>query len=86
MSSQIKIPTKESDIVELKTISDNNLPKNIWEQISAFSNGEYRDLNNMTEVGDDRKAKRELVRMVDLDLLKKAGARRNRKYISSGTV
>ena len=53
---------------------------------TGISNGEYRDLNNMTEVGDDRKAKRELVRMVDLGLLKKAGARRNRKYIASSTT
>lgn len=53
---------------------------------TGISNGEYRDLNNMTEVGDDRKAKRELVRMVDLGLLKKAGARRNRKYIAPGTI
>ena len=40
----------------------------------------------MIEVGDDRKAKRELVRMVDLGLLKKTGARRNRKYIASTAI
>jgi len=43
---------------------------------AGISNNEYRELNNMADVGDDRKAKRELVRMVDAGLLQKAGARR----------
>ena len=40
MSNQTEIPTKESDIVELKTASNNSLPKDIWEPISAFSNAD----------------------------------------------
>src|SRR5690606_22665536 len=47
----------------------------------GISNGEYRELNNMTEVGDDRKANSELVRMVKLGILQKIGADRNRRYI-----
>jgi ATP-dependent DNA helicase RecG len=48
---------------------------------TGISNGEYRDLNNMTAVGDDRRANSELVRMVSLDILQKIGANRNRRYI-----
>lgn len=49
--------------------------------ILGISNGEYRELNNMTGVGHDRKAKTELVRMVSLGLLKKVGEDRNRRYV-----
>lgn len=49
---------------------------------TGINNNEYRELNNMMDVGDDRKAKRELVRMVDVGLLQKVGARRNRRYVS----
>ena len=48
---------------------------------TGISNGEYRELNNMTEVGDDRRANSELVRMVKLGILQKVGADRNRRYI-----
>jgi len=36
----MEMPTRESDIVEFKTISDSNLPKDLWEAISAFSNAD----------------------------------------------
>lgn len=47
----------------------------------GISNSNYREINNMSGVGDDRRAKNELVRMVSLGILKKVGAKRNRRYI-----
>ena len=47
----------------------------------GVSNSEYREINSMNAVGDDRKAKRELARLVDIGILQKIGARRNRKYM-----
>lgn len=48
---------------------------------NGVCNSEYRKLNNMDNVGDDRRANTELVRMVDLKILQKIGANRNRRYI-----
>lgn len=53
---------------------------------TGINNNEYRQLNNMADVGDDRKAKRELVKMVDLEILQKVGAKRNRKYVMPGAL
>ena len=47
----------------------------------GINNVEYREINNMTEVGDDRRAKNELVRLVKFGIIKKVGANRNRRYI-----
>jgi len=46
----------------------------------GISNSEYRDLNNMTSVGDDIRAKKELVKLTKLELLNKVGERRYRRY------
>lgn len=48
---------------------------------TGINNSEYRELNNMTEVGDDRKTNSELVRMVQMGILQKVGADRNRRYV-----
>lgn len=48
---------------------------------TGINNMEYRELNNMEEVGDDRRANSELVRMVQAGLLQKIGGNRNRRYI-----
>ena len=50
---------------------------------SGISNTEYRQINNMNEVGDDRKANLDLVKLADLQILKKVGANRNRRYVYS---
>ena len=50
---------------------------------AGISNAEYREVNNMTGVGDDRRAKNELARMVKLRIIAKVGAKRNRRYISA---
>lgn len=47
----------------------------------GINNVEYREKNNMIDVGDDRRAKNELVRMVRLGIIKKVGGNRNRRYI-----
>lgn len=67
-----KFGLNENQLKALVHIKHNNL---------GISNSEYRDLNNLTGVGHDRKAKAELVRMVNLGILQKVGADRNRRYI-----
>ena len=47
----------------------------------GINNSEYRELNNLTKVGDDRKANFELVKMVKLGILKKIGSNRDRRYL-----
>lgn len=49
--------------------------------LTGINNSEYRELNNMIAVGDDRRANSELVRMVKFGILQKVGADRNRRYI-----
>ncbi len=46
----------------------------------GISNGEYRAINNMNSIGDDRRANYELTRLVKLNLLSHDGADRNRRY------
>ncbi len=46
----------------------------------GLSNSDYRTLNNMSSVGDDRRANYELNRLVELDIVVTNGARRNRRY------
>lgn len=48
---------------------------------SGISNSEYRQISNMNDVGDDRKANLDLVKLASLDIVNKVGANRNRKYI-----
>lgn len=46
----------------------------------GINNSEYRKLNNMTEVGDDTRAHRDLGKLVKLKLLNKVGERRYTRY------
>lgn len=48
---------------------------------NGINNSEYRNLNNMTNVGDDVKAKKELVKLTRFGLLNKVGERRYRRYV-----
>lgn len=50
-----------------------NTPKGI-------SNGEYRDINSMNKVADDKRATRELAKMVKLGILLKSGENKTRRY------
>lgn len=47
----------------------------------GINNSEYRDLNNMNHVGDDRKANYELTRLVRLRLVRPVGQAKSRRYI-----
>jgi len=46
----------------------------------GISNGEYRDINNMQHVGDDRRAKWELAKLVKLGLAIASQEKRYRRY------
>ena len=46
----------------------------------GISNSEYRLVNHMNSVGDDRRANYELSSMVELGIIIPSGARRNRRY------
>lgn len=46
----------------------------------GLSNSDYRKLNNMDSVGDDRRANYELNRLVQLSIVRTNGARRDRRY------
>jgi len=46
----------------------------------GLSNGEYRRINNMNNVGDDVRAKRELAKLVTLGLIYPTGQKKNRRY------
>ncbi len=46
----------------------------------GISNSEYRSLNNMNGIGDDRRANYELNRMAKLEIITHNGADRNRRY------
>ncbi|MDO8551261.1 MAG: ATP-binding protein [bacterium] len=48
---------------------------------SGISNSEYRNLNNMTNVRDDIRAKKELTKLTKLELFNKVGEKRYRRYI-----
>lgn len=47
----------------------------------GINNSEYREINNMSNVGDDVRAKKELIRLVNMGLLQKLGEKRFRRYI-----
>lgn len=49
----------------------------------GISNSEYRSRNNMHNVGDDIRAKKELKKMVDLGLVDPIGEKRYRRYVLS---
>ena len=51
---------------------------------NGISNVEYREMNGMSGVGDDRRVRWELSRMVNLGILQKTGGRRNRRYQLKG--
>lgn len=46
----------------------------------AITNSEYRELNNMNNVRDDIRAKKDLARLANLSLLKRVGEKRYRTY------
>lgn len=46
----------------------------------GLNNAEYRSINNMTSIGDDRRAKNDLAKLVDIGLIIAAGERRTRRY------
>lgn len=46
----------------------------------GISNSEYRSLNHMNSIGDDRRANYELNRMAHLNIIRHDGADRNRRY------
>ncbi len=46
----------------------------------GINNAEYREINNMNEVKDDIRAKKELVKLAELGLLVAAGEKRYRRY------
>lgn len=48
---------------------------------NGISNSEYRNLNNMTNVRDDIRAKKELAKLTKLGLLNKVREKRYRRYI-----
>ncbi len=48
---------------------------------SGVSNSEYRQINNLNEVGDDRKANLDLVKLTKVGIVVAVGANRNRRYI-----
>jgi ATP-dependent DNA helicase RecG len=48
---------------------------------NGISNSEYRNLNNMTNVRDDIRAKKELAKLTKLGLFNKVGENRYRRYI-----
>lgn len=47
----------------------------------GISNSEYRDINNMNNVRDDKKANKELRTLVALEILEAAGENRARRYV-----
>jgi ATP-dependent DNA helicase RecG len=49
----------------------------------GINNSEYRNLNNMTNVGDDIRAKKELVKLTKFGILNKVGEKRYRRYTLS---
>ena len=51
--------------------------------INGISNGEYRGINNMDSVGDDKMANRELRKLVELGLASTSGKARFTKYVIS---
>ena len=53
--------------------------------IAGIINSEYRDVNNMNRVGDDRKANWELTRLVNAGLMIKNQGNRNRRYLLDHT-
>jgi ATP-dependent DNA helicase RecG len=46
----------------------------------GISNGEYRDINSMTSVRDDKKANKELAQLVELGVVQPVGDRKMRRY------
>lgn len=51
----------------------------------GINNSEYREINNMGSVGDDIRAKKDLVKLVKLGIFEKTGTRRyTRYYIRKG--
>lgn len=48
---------------------------------NGISNGEYREINHMSSVRDDIRAKKELAKLADLGILQRAGENRYRRYI-----
>lgn len=48
---------------------------------NGISNSEYRNINNMTNVRDDIRAKKELAKLTKFGLFKKMGENRYRRYI-----
>jgi ATP-dependent DNA helicase RecG len=48
---------------------------------AGITNSEYREINSMTNVRDDKKANKELRRLVELGLLSPLGANRARRYV-----
>ncbi len=49
--------------------------------LSGINNSEYRDINNMNGVGDDRRTNFELNRLVKLDILQKVNENKLRRYV-----
>lgn len=50
---------------------------------TGISNSEYRDINSMQNVRDDKKANKDLRRLVELELLRPVGEHKKRRYYIS---
>ncbi|OGK38463.1 hypothetical protein A3F34_00180 [Candidatus Roizmanbacteria bacterium RIFCSPHIGHO2_12_FULL_44_10] len=53
----------------------------IRSNLSGINNSEYRDINNMNDVGDDRRANIELNRLVKLNFIQKVNENKLRRYV-----
>lgn len=53
---------------------------------NGINNAEYRSINNMTKVGDDIRAKKDLAKLTRLGLFNTVGEKRYRRYILSSEL
>ena len=79
---------KDDDQIWLQQFQDQKLNQHQLKALvhvkhnpSGISNSEYRSLNNMTNVRDDIRAKKELVKLTKFGLFNKVGENRYRRYI-----
>ncbi len=79
---------KDADQIWLQQFQDQKLSEHqlnalvhVKHNPSGISNSEYRNLNNMTNVRDDIRAKKELAKLTKLGLFNKVGENRYRRYI-----
>lgn len=84
-SSAFLSPGDKTWLAQFKSFSLNERQMNALAHAhntaDGVSNGEYRDINNMNSVRDDKKANKELRTLVQLGLLEASGENKARRYI-----